>query len=43
VDTVVRHRHEPANRILDATFDEVSRFTGGAFADDATLISVAIN
>jgi serine phosphatase RsbU (regulator of sigma subunit) len=39
---VVAHRDRPAPELLDAIFREVSAFTGGVFADDATLISVAV-
>jgi serine phosphatase RsbU (regulator of sigma subunit) len=42
VELVVAHRHLPAPAILDSLFAEVSAFTRGVFADDATLISVAI-
>lgn len=41
VDLVVAHRHQSAPELLDSLFREVSAFTG-VFADDATLISVAI-
>jgi sigma-B regulation protein RsbU (phosphoserine phosphatase) len=42
VELVVAHRDRPAPELLDAIFREVSAFTGGVFADDATLISVAV-
>jgi sigma-B regulation protein RsbU (phosphoserine phosphatase) len=42
VELVVAHRHLPAPALLDAVFADVSAFTRGVFADDATLISVAI-
>jgi sigma-B regulation protein RsbU (phosphoserine phosphatase) len=41
VELVVAHRHQSAPALLDSLFSEVSAFTG-VFADDATLISVAI-
>jgi sigma-B regulation protein RsbU (phosphoserine phosphatase) len=41
VDLVLAHRHQSAPELLDSVFREVSAFTG-VFADDATLISVAI-
>jgi phosphoserine phosphatase RsbU/P len=42
VELVVAHRDRPAADLLDAVFRQVSAFTGGVFADDATLISVAV-
>jgi phosphoserine phosphatase RsbU/P len=42
VELVVAHRHLPAPALLDSVFADVSAFTRGVFADDATLISVAI-
>ena len=42
VDLIASHRARPAREILDTIFREVSAFTGGELADDATLISVAI-
>jgi phosphoserine phosphatase RsbU/P len=42
VEMVVAHRDRPAAELLDAIFRDVSAFTGGVFADDATLISVAV-
>jgi sigma-B regulation protein RsbU (phosphoserine phosphatase) len=42
VELVVAHRDRSAPELLDTVFREVSAFTGGMFADDATLISVAI-
>jgi phosphoserine phosphatase RsbU/P len=42
VETVIRHRHESAQRLLQAVFCDVNTRTGGAFRDDATLISVAV-
>ena len=41
VEFVVAHRHQSAPELLDSLFREVSGFTDGVFADDATLISVA--
>ena len=43
VETIVEHRRDPAQGLLDAILDAVSAFTGGAFQDDATLVSVAIH
>jgi phosphoserine phosphatase RsbU/P len=42
VELILAHRHHSAPELLDAVFREVSAHTGGVFADDATLISVAI-
>jgi sigma-B regulation protein RsbU (phosphoserine phosphatase) len=42
VQTVVSHRDQPAAVLLDTIFGRVPEFTGGRFADDATLITVAI-
>lgn len=42
VEVVTAHRHQSAPDLLDSLFQEVSAFTRGVFADDATLISVAI-
>ena len=42
VELAVAHRHQSAPELLDSLFREVSAFTRGVFADDATLISVAI-
>jgi len=42
VETVVTHRDRPASELLNAVFERVREFTAGAFADDATLITVAI-
>jgi sigma-B regulation protein RsbU (phosphoserine phosphatase) len=42
VELVVAHRYQSAPELLDSLFREVSGFTRGMFADDATLISVAI-
>jgi len=42
VQTVVSHRDQPAAVLLDTIFGRVREFTGGRFADDATLITVAI-
>jgi sigma-B regulation protein RsbU (phosphoserine phosphatase) len=42
VELVVEHRHRSAPELLDAVFREVHAFTGGVFADDATLISIAV-
>ena len=42
VEVVAAHRHQSAPELLESVFREVSAFTRGVFADDATLISVAI-
>lgn len=42
VETVVTHRGLPAPILLDTIFGRVREFTGGRFADDATLITIAI-
>lgn len=42
VELVVAHRHLPAPALLDSLFEDVSAFTRGVFADDATLVSVAV-
>jgi phosphoserine phosphatase RsbU/P len=42
VETVVMHRDETANVLRDAIFQRARAFSGRSFADDATLISVAI-
>jgi sigma-B regulation protein RsbU (phosphoserine phosphatase) len=42
VETVVRHRRQPAGDLLDTVFSRVRDFTGGRFTDDATLIAIAI-
>ena len=42
VDAVVTHRDRPASELLNAVFERAREFTAGAFADDATLITVAI-
>ncbi len=42
VDTVVTHRGRPASELLTTIFERARVFTSGAFADDATLITVAI-
>ncbi|HLG56122.1 MAG TPA: SpoIIE family protein phosphatase [Vicinamibacterales bacterium] len=42
VETVIRHRHESAQRLLQAVFCDVNTRSGGTFRDDATLISVAV-
>jgi sigma-B regulation protein RsbU (phosphoserine phosphatase) len=42
VETVVSHRDQPAAALLEKVFAQVREFTGGRFADDATLITVAI-
>ena len=42
VETIVEHRRDSAQGLLDAILDAVSAFTGGAFQDDATLVAVAI-
>ena len=43
IETIAAHRCESAQGLLDAILDAVSAFTGGAFQDDATLLSVAIH
>ena len=43
VELVIAHRDLPASELLDAVFRQVNAFTGGVFADDATLIAMAIN
>jgi sigma-B regulation protein RsbU (phosphoserine phosphatase) len=43
VELVQAHRHLPAPELLDAVFRQVNAFTAGRFADDATLIAMAIN
>jgi phosphoserine phosphatase RsbU/P len=42
VELIVRNRHQSAPELLDSLFQDVSTFTRGFFADDATLISLAI-
>jgi sigma-B regulation protein RsbU (phosphoserine phosphatase) len=42
VETVVGHRDRSATTLLNAIFERAREFTGGAFTDDATLITVAI-
>ena len=42
VETVVLHRAEPASGLLDTVVARVRVFTGGRFADDATLITIAV-
>lgn len=42
VELVQAHRHLPASELLDAVFRQVNTFTAGRFADDATLIALAI-
>jgi len=42
VDTVVAHRAQPAAILLETVFNRVREFTGGRFADDATLIAIAV-
>jgi phosphoserine phosphatase RsbU/P len=42
VELVIAHRHQSAPELLDSLFREVSDFTGEVFADDATMISLAI-
>lgn len=42
VDTIVTHRDRPASELLNAVFERAREFTAGAFADDATLITVGI-
>ena len=43
LELVQTHRHLSASELLDAVFRQVSAFTAGRFADDATLIAMAIN
>jgi phosphoserine phosphatase RsbU/P len=43
VETVVSHRNQPAAVLLETIFTKVRDFTGGPFADDATLITIAIH
>ena len=42
VEAAVAHRHEGAAALLDAILTRARTFTGASFADDATLITVAI-
>jgi sigma-B regulation protein RsbU (phosphoserine phosphatase) len=42
VELVLANRHQSAPALLDSVFREVNAFTAGMFADDATLISVAV-
>jgi sigma-B regulation protein RsbU (phosphoserine phosphatase) len=42
VELVCAHRHRSAPELLDTIFRDVHAFTGGVFADDATLISIAV-
>jgi sigma-B regulation protein RsbU (phosphoserine phosphatase) len=42
VETVVSHRDQPAPVLLETIFGRVRQFAGGHFADDATLITIAI-
>jgi sigma-B regulation protein RsbU (phosphoserine phosphatase) len=42
VELVVANRHLPAAALLDSVFTEVSTFTRGVFADDATLIVMGV-
>jgi len=42
VATVVSCREQPAALLLEQVFARVRDFTGGRFADDATLITIAI-
>jgi len=43
IDTVRRHRREPADRLVKAIADDVNVWTGGIPQDDATLIALAID
>ena len=43
VETIVAHRRESAQGLIDAILDAVSAFTGGVIQDDATLVSVVIH
>jgi phosphoserine phosphatase RsbU/P len=43
VETVVLHREQSAALLLDTIFNRIREFTGGRFADDATLITIAIH
>jgi serine phosphatase RsbU (regulator of sigma subunit) len=38
----VLHRDQPAAALLEKVFERVREFTGSRFADDATLITIAI-
>jgi sigma-B regulation protein RsbU (phosphoserine phosphatase) len=42
VELVVAHRDQGASELLDTMFTRVRDFTGGPFADDATLIAIAV-
>ena len=42
LELVHANRHLTASELLDAVFRQVSAFTAGRFADDATLIAMAI-
>jgi phosphoserine phosphatase RsbU/P len=41
-DALLRHRHQDASTLHAALLDEVTRFTGRGFQDDATLLVVAV-
>jgi sigma-B regulation protein RsbU (phosphoserine phosphatase) len=42
VETVVSHRDQSAPALLETIFGRARQFAGGHFADDATLITIAI-
>jgi serine phosphatase RsbU (regulator of sigma subunit) len=42
IDVALRHRHRNAQELVDALFDAVSSFAGRVFADDATIVCVAL-
>ena len=42
VELVIAHRDLSAPELLEAVFRDVNTFTAGRFADDATLISIAV-
>jgi sigma-B regulation protein RsbU (phosphoserine phosphatase) len=42
IDVALRHRHRNAQELVDALFDAVSSFAGQVFADDATIVCVAL-
>ena len=42
LQTIVEHRHESAQRLLDAILTDVAAFSDGPLQDDATLLCLAI-
>jgi sigma-B regulation protein RsbU (phosphoserine phosphatase) len=42
IDVALRHRHGSAPELVEAVFSAVSRFAGPVFADDATVMCVAL-